>query len=572
MALTYVTPILETRCVVRIVGGWPGILAVWSALLPTFHVVAYGQSTRTVAVSGQIAPISSGDVTFVRFDVPAIDGNGGTAFLADLAGDGARGPHDTGVFSETQGKLDVIARHGEQAFGLAEGVLLDRFSLFNYSATGNTTFHATLSGGEVADGNDTSLWVESQTGLALLARAGDAIPGADSATEYAAFFTRPAINDTGQVVFFPELRESPTSLLTSGLVAPSASGPLTLVAKAGDLAPGTDGNAVFLEQGFENPFSSRTVVDSTGGTILLGFVDGENVTEATNAGLWVRGDDGDLQLLVRNGDHAPGTSPARNFLSFAQLPRINAVGEVAFTAFLTREDDSDELFNVGIWRGSTDDLELVARTNDSAPIYDPGIRFGDLSLPNINDRGDVSFQAVLAGDSVTSLSELSLWSKPFGADGEIRLVARAGDHAPGTALDVEFRAFSTHVLNAAGHLAFMAVVGGPDVSTPNGNISGIWAEDVTGNLMLIARDGDTLEVAPGDVRTITSLAFQANTGNSDGQPSGFNDNGMVAFRARFADGSSGVFVSSIATLPEPRSEVWAVILMGYAGVQCLRKL
>ena len=568
----YWMPFSATRWQGRAVGGWLGILSAASALLATCHTVTCGQSIRAVALSGQIAPVSSGDVRFLRFDVPAIDGQGRTAFLADLAGDGARGDHDGGVFSEAQGSLNVIARHGDQSVGLADGVVLDRFSLFNYSATGNTAFHATLMGAGVTDDSDTSLWAEtSDDGLTLLARAGDALPGVDFGAEYAAFFTRPAINDKGQVVFFPELRESPTGILTSGLMAPAASGGLTLVAKAGDRAPGTDGNTVFLEQGFENPFSSRTVSDSAGGMILLGFVDGANVTEATNAGLWVRGDDGDLQLLVRNGDHAPGTSPVMDFLSFAQLPRINAAGDVAFAAFLTRQDNSDELFNVGIWRGGVDELELVAQTNSPAPLHEPDIRFGDLSLPNINDRGDVSFQAVLSGDTVQSVSELSLWSKPFGANEALRLVARAGDHAPGTAPDVEFRAFSTHVLNASGHLAFMAVVGGPDISAADGNVNGIWAEDVAGNLVLIARDGDLLEVAPGDVRTIQSLAFQANTGNSDGQPSGFNDDGMIAFRARFADGSSGIFVSSVASIPEPRLGFWTMMLIGYAAGHCLRK-
>ena len=266
-------------------------------------------------------------------------------------------------------------------------------------------------------------------------------------------------------------------------------------------------------------------------------------------------------MLARNGTPAPG-APRADFLSFSQLPRINAAGEVAFTAFLTRENDSDAQFHVGIWRGSADDLELVVRTNELALTEEPSVRFGDLALPNINDHGDVSFQAVLVGDTVSSLRELSLWVTPFGEHESRRLVARAGDNAPGTAMDVEFRAFSTHVLNSAGHLAFMAVVGGPNVSVADGNVNGIWAEDGGGNLVLIVRDGDSIEVAPGDVRTIESLAFQANAGNSDGQPSGYSDNGMIAFRARFMDGTSGIFVSNTASVPEPKLTIGIAIIIG----------
>ncbi len=221
---------------------------------------------------------------------------------------------------------------------------------------------------------------------------------------------------------------------------------------------------------------------------------------------------------------------------------------------------------MGIWHGFAGDLLLAAETNRPAPVAgDSAVLFGDLSLPNINDRGDVSFQAVLTGDAVTSLDELSLWVQPFAPDQSLRLVARAGDHAPGTAEDVEFRAFSTHVLNASGHLAFTAVVGGPDVAVSAGNSQGIWAEDVAGKLRLIAREGNALEVAPGDLRTIASLSFQSNAGNSDGQPSGFNDEGVLAFGASFTDGSSGIFVSRLASVPEPKLGLWAALFFGYVS-------
>ena len=131
---------------------------------------------------------------------------------------------------------------------------------------GKTAFHATLSGVGVSADNDTSLWAENSKGLTLLARAGDALPGEHDRIDYAAFFTRPAMNDMGQVAFYPALRESRSGNLTSGLITQSTGKTLTLAAMAGDIAPGTDEGTVFLEQGFENPFSSRTVIDASGGT------------------------------------------------------------------------------------------------------------------------------------------------------------------------------------------------------------------------------------------------------------------------------------------------------------------
>ena len=157
------------------------------------------------------------------------------------------------------------------------------------------------------------------------------------------------------------------------------------------------------------------------------------------------------------------------------------------------------------------------------------------------------------GPGVTPLNELALWVHPADPAADLRLAVRAGDRAPGTEEEVVFRAFSTHVLNAEGQLAFTAAVGGPTVSVANGNVFGIWVERQPGELELVAREGDDLEVAPGDFRQIAQLAFQSNTGNSDGQPTGFNDAGDLAFRATFVDGSSGVFVSRTHTVPETES-------------------
>ena len=71
-----------------------------------------------------------------------------------------------------------------------------------------------------------------------------------------------------------------------------------------------------------------------------------------------------------------------------------------------------------------------------------------------------------------------------------------------------------------------------------------------GELELVARSGDTIEVAPGDVRTIQSLSMFTFHGDDDGKARGLNDLGQVAFKASFTDGTNGVFVSNVvAHLP-----------------------
>ena len=63
------------------------------------------------------------------------------------------------------------------------------------------------------------------------------------------------------------------------------------------------------------------------------------------------------------------------------------------------------------------------------------------------------------------------------------------------------------------------------------------------------REGGTIDVDPScsatRLVTIDSLGFYTGSGNDVGDPSGFNDSGLVAFSATFVGGGSGVFVSDL---------------------------
>ena len=96
----------------------------------------------------------------------------------------------------------------------------------------------------------------------------------------------------------------------------------------------------------------------------------------------------------------------------------------------------------------------------------------------------------------------------------------------------------------------------------SGSGVGIWATDSHGDVQLITRTGDLLEVVPGDFRTVAGLQFNAgdySIGNSEGRPSAFNNLGQLAFAATFTDGTSGIFVSNRVAIPEPGSLLLALI-------------
>jgi hypothetical protein len=169
----------------------------------------------------------------------------------------------------------------------------------------------------------------------------------------------------------------------------------------------------------------------------------------------------------------------------------------------------------------------------------------------MNAASRVAFLAAVDGEGVDDSNEMGLWSSAMSAEGQLRLIARQGEQAPGREPGFVFGVFLEPALNAAGQTAFMASgyrqLDGMIVDSA----FGIWGQDRAGKLRHVASEGQVLEIAPGDHREIASLMFASATGGEDGKPRGFNDAGQVVIRAMFIDGSSGIFVSNALTVPEP---------------------
>ena len=75
----------------------------------------------------------------------------------------------------------------------------------------------------------------------------------------------------------------------------------------------------------------------------------------------------------------------------------------------------------------------------------------------------------------------------------------------------------------------------------------------------MAREGDPLQVAAGDFRTVAEIDFVGGKGDAWNRLTGLNDVGQVTFSARFTDGTSGLFIAHLP-IPEPRT--WLLILTG----------
>lgn len=528
-------------------------------LLSSNATCAHAAEIRTVALSGQHAPGLPDGGIFDRFDNIqnlVLNDAGQVAFL---------GNSGSSTWSEGSGSLALVVTGGMQAPGLPNGVT---FSRSQYDVQGLVLNDA----GQTAFGasaGSRGIWSEGTGSLTLVARGGDQAPGAPSGVNFGGGFSRPLINNAGQTAFTADLSGSGIDATNNQGIWSEGSGSLALVAREGDHAPGTPSGVNFR---FQAGVPLRPVLNDAGQTAFPAFLTGEGVDATNGEGVWSEGS-GTLAPVARSGSPAPGTTSGVNFRNFnfgvaEQRLALNSAGQTAFEATLSGTD-VNSFNNNGIWSEGSGTLALVAREGDHAPGTPSGVIFRDSSnsstgtlrafeQPRINDAGQTAFLANIA-DSAGARIGSGIW---LADDGNLTLVARTGDLAPGMPDGVNFGGVPTYdfQLNNAGQIAFAA-------SFTGGN--GIWATDRSGDLQLVARTGDQLEVVPGDFRTIAQFNFPlfGSTGNGDGRPSAFNNRGQLAFSVSFTDGTAGIFVSNRVAVPEPST----LLLLCFGSLAMLRR-
>jgi hypothetical protein len=142
-----------------------------------------------------------------------------------------------------------------------------------------------------------------------------------------------------------------------------------------------------------------------------------------------------------------------------------------------------------------------------APGAPSGATFSSLGLPALNASGHTAFRAFLGGVDVRMSNDVGIWSE---GQGTLALIAREGDHAPDAPAGVKFHSFYDPALNAAGRTAFVA-----ELPTTHGlrpyQDDGIWSEG-SGALAQVARFGIPAPGMPG----LTFSSFNAPVMNASG--------------------------------------------------------
>lgn len=403
-----------------------------------------------------------------------------------------------------------------------------------------------------------------------VALTGEDAPGTEPGTRFAVFTTGlnhsimvPRIDEAGRVAFIALLDGIGVDETNRSGIWGESGGPLSLLVRTGMQAPGTSAGVVFA--GVPNEYLPFPPDFSGGRALFQGVVAGPGVDSGNDDGLWLAGAGG-VVLVGRERDPAPGMAPGVRFGSlFGSVDPQGASG-ISVTLSGTGVTTSN---NDAIWSDRTGALASILREGDPAPGTASGAVFGSGNLgtaytfPRLafNDSSALAVQANLVGPGVDEYNDECVYVE---RDGELVLVARDGDDAPGVENPGPGPAtgtigggsvvagFYTVVHNDQGHVAFTARVGGSNWSTS------VIYSDRTGTLWPVARPGDP---APGTGESFTLL----------GNPQ-LNDAGRIAFSASVETGPYppiGIFwdqPGALAPLALPGQELAGMTVTGTSGI------
>jgi hypothetical protein len=403
----------------------------WTSTFPT--VASYGiwagytkADTIKVALSDDPAPTLGDGVFFDRVNYPVMNRAGTLAFQATVKGP-ATGFYDRDViWAGTPGNVTPVVRSNSIAPGTGG---LGTFSSFNQpdiSATGRVAFHASLnSGAGIAFDQRDGIWqgpADRSAALTLVARSGTVAPGTGGA-KFSSFFKDPLVNSAGTVSFVDQLSGTGiTSDNGKGLWTGLNADNLTLVARAGDAAPGTPAGTVFS---WSSSFDH--VLNNLGQVAFLGTLTGSGVDFSNDNGIWVYDPHAGTRLVAREGQTLQISPTVTLTLRSVGLrigassgdgraTSLNDNGQIAFTAgFTTGIDYAELVADIGGVRPGDANLDGVVDSKDVTVVLANMNKAGTFASGDFNGDGLVDFSDYQLLEGNFGLKSPGLTPAPAGA-------------------------------------------------------------------------------------------------------------------------------------------------------------
>jgi hypothetical protein len=215
---------------------------------PTFYResvwVEEDNQLRLAALSGDPAPGIMG-TTFGYFEGFALDDNGYLSLVAWIDAEDAIGQQFPGIWVYKDNSLRLVTRRGATVPGGGPTEKFHQFDSVNVDAQGHAAFRSYVLDSQTSNVVP-GIWAESDSGLNLVARAGQQAPGVMDGAIFADI--RPPVqNDLGQVAFYATLiGPGVTNANREGIWAQDARGTLRVIARAGQAIDVDDGPGVDL--------------------------------------------------------------------------------------------------------------------------------------------------------------------------------------------------------------------------------------------------------------------------------------------------------------------------------------
>jgi hypothetical protein len=329
----------------------------------------------------------------------------------------------------------------------------------------------------------------AQAPFIRIAKTGDAVPGVSGATWDSVGM--PAIDAGGSVVLRAEMEGPGINTTNDQVILHGRPGNLRIVVRDGDLFP------QFGEGVYQRAFS-QPLISQTGQIGYEAKLDGPGITSSNDDIFWA-GPPGALQVVVRQGQPAPGITDGGTLGTFSEAMGRN--GHVALSGGIS---GPGSLQRQGLWSGTPDDPRLVTYSGAPAPGTEPGVTFPSSGVLaptwTVNARGAIAFPASLEGPGIDATNNAGIWA---GTADDLALVMRAGDPAPLPESGSTFIGRPEYaIINGNDRVMFPGFVTGPGIDTSNDYA--LWTGDASGAFQLIARESDEVPLLGADF-TITNI-------------------------------------------------------------------
>ena len=467
---------------------------------------------------------------------------------------------------------------------------------------GRVAFRVRLQVGEsgVTESSAFTVWHGTPTNLQLMARSGT--------TEAFSFSGFSGMDDQGRVALLAFLNEPFGA--DEVIYRSRTNGALQEIAREGgfifpDKFFGNGGN--LLQGAFSVP-----QLTTEGRVVFVSQFTGTDVTQFNDSALFVLANPPALSFSMREGDVlqsaqdgsiiAPAPQGAANY-GFSASPNV-----VYVSTLIKTPANELEVAMVGV---SPANADLINRTSFTAP--GTGLAYESFSTPTSCKSGvfylgslvgggtlllfqtapglgqtiitrsgnpapgtpahfstfayltaagsHLTFRATLTGSGVTSSNSTGIWAKSPGSP--LRLVMRQGDPAPEMPPGVVFGSGfspSPTAINARGQIVFSTSFSGVSTNefpATQSSVHAVYASEPDGQLRLLVRAGQQVQVANNDTRTIrrvgpvgTAFAVGEVSGSDNGRPSIFNDRGQLLLTLEFTEGTTGLFLVATDVISE----------------------